>query len=120
LVAEDNMINQLVVREFLKLSGFVVTIVNNGQEALNQLASDEFDVVLMDAHMPVMDGFEATALIRSQPRFANLPIIALTAGVTQDEREQCLNCGMNDFVAKPIVPETLLATLSHWLNIVRT
>ncbi len=120
LVAEDNMINQLVVREFLKLSGFVVTIVNNGQEALNQLASDEFDVVLMDAHMPVMDGFEATALIRSQPRFANLPIIALTAGVTQDEREQCLNCGMNDFVAKPIVPETLLATLSHWLNVVRT
>jgi HPt (histidine-containing phosphotransfer) domain-containing protein len=70
----------------------------------------------MDIHMPEMDGFEATQRIRLQEKFKNIPIIALTAGVTQEEHQHCLNCGMNDFVAKPIIPEQLITTLSRWVK----
>ena len=115
LVAEDNLINQQVVGEFLKLSGITVALANNGIEALELLEHDEFDAVLMDMHMPVLDGFEASKLIRSQVRFARLPIIALTAGVTKEEQDRCMATGMNDFIAKPINPQQLLSTLVHWL-----
>ncbi|MDP2903379.1 MAG: PAS domain S-box protein [Methylovulum sp.] len=116
LVAEDNLINQQVVREFLNLCGITVEIANNGQEALALLNNKDFDAVLMDIHMPGMDGFEATRLIRSQARFAALPIIALTAGVTKEEREHCLDSGMDDFIAKPIIPKKLIATLMQWIK----
>ena len=116
LVAEDIMINQLIIGKFLKLSGIIVSMANNGLQALEQLEAGEFDAVLMDIHMPEMDGFEATQLIRSQPRFATLPVIALTAGVTKEEQDKCLALGMNDFIAKPINPEKLILTLQQWLK----
>lgn len=115
LVAEDNIINQQVVREFLCLSGVVVIIANNGKEVLDILDRESVDAVLMDVHMPEMDGFEATSKIRSQSRFSELPIIALTAGVTSEERARCFAVGMNDFIAKPIDPQKLMCTLKQWL-----
>ncbi len=116
LVAEDNSINQQVIREFLNLSGITVKIVNNGKEAIELLENNLFDAVLMDIHMPEMDGFEATKLIRSQARFAGLPVIALTAGVTKDEQDKCMASGMNDFIAKPINPKQLMSTLVQWIK----
>ncbi len=116
LVVEDNGINQQVVREFLQLSGVIVELANNGLEALQWLEQHDCDAILMDVHMPVMGGVEATLKIRSQSRHADLPIIALTAGVTQDERERCLASGMNEMVTKPIVPKQLIDALLHWIK----
>jgi PAS domain S-box-containing protein len=116
LVAEDNLINQQVIREFLNLAGVEVEIVNNGKEAIALLDHGAFDAVLMDMHMPEMDGFEATKLIRSQTRFAKLPVIALSAGVTKEERELCMAIGMNDFIAKPIDPKKLLRALAQGIK----
>jgi CheY-like chemotaxis protein/HPt (histidine-containing phosphotransfer) domain-containing protein len=116
LVAEDNRINQMVVKEFLQLSHVTVDIANNGIEALKLLEQETYAAILMDAHMPEMGGIEATAIIRAQEKYAVLPIIALTAGVTEEERERCKASGMNDFVAKPINPEALISVLSHWVN----
>ncbi len=116
LVAEDSVINQQVVREFLKLSGVNVDIANHGKEALSRLEQNTYDAILMDIHMPEMGGVEATEHIRRQAKYADLPIIALTAGVTQEEREKCRVCGMNDFVAKPINPEELISVLCHWIG----
>ncbi|MDO9107031.1 MAG: PAS domain S-box protein [Methylovulum sp.] len=116
LVAEDNPVNQQVVREILKQSGVDVGMVNNGKEAMACLEHGVFDAVLMDMHMPEMDGFEATKLIRSQPRFAGLPLIALTAGVTQEERDRCMALGMDDFIEKPVKPQKLIATLARWIR----
>lgn len=117
LVAEDNRINQQVVKEFLQLSGIIVDIANNGQEALARLEEHAYGAVLMDVNMPVMGGVEATEHIRRDSRFDTLPVIALTAGVTQQERDNCLACGMNDFVTKPINPQELIAVLCHWVKI---
>ncbi len=117
LVAEDNSINQQIVKEFLKLSGMNAVIANNGQDAIALLLSQPFDAVLMDVSMPVMDGLEATRQLRRQPVFEHLPIIALTAGVTEEERENCLASGMNDFIAKPINPEQLINTLLRWVKL---
>jgi PAS domain S-box-containing protein len=116
LVAEDNSINQQVVKEFLTLSGMEVTIANHGQEAIDLLQTKSFDAILMDISMPVMDGVQATQLIRGKSQYQKLPIIALTAGVTQEEHENCLACGMNDFVAKPINPEALIEILAKWIQ----
>lgn len=116
LVVEDNLINQQVAKEFLKLSGMSVDVANNGVEALEHIRDNAYDAVLMDVHMPEMGGIEATEYIRKQPRFAGLPIIALTAGVTEEEKANCLSCGMNDFVAKPIQPKALIETLIRWVK----
>ncbi len=113
LLVEDNPLNQQVASEFLRNAGLKVVIANDGQEALNILNVNEFDVVLMDIQMPVMDGLQATNLIRQQEKFANLPIIAMSAGVTLDEQEKCQHSGMNDFIAKPINPVAMLKTLTH-------
>lgn len=117
LVVEDNRINQQVVKEFLELSKVYVEIAENGKVALERLQQAEYDAVLMDMHMPVMDGIKATQLIRQQAQFHHLPVIALTAGVTKEERDKCLAAGMNDLISKPINPDKLLGTLAHWLNL---
>lgn len=111
LVVEDNPINQDVARRVLGLEGAAVTIAAHGQAAVDLLAVDghAFDLVLMDAQMPVMDGFEATRQIRGRLGLIDLPIIALTAGVLQAERQRCLDAGMNDFVAKPFDIEVLIS-----------
>jgi len=116
LVVEDNDFNQQIIKEILSLSGIIVVLAGNGKEALALLEQQDFDAILMDVHMPVMDGFEATLCIRSQPRFAKLPIIALTAGVSQDERSRCLEVGMDDFLNKPINGRLLISTLKQHIK----
>jgi CheY-like chemotaxis protein len=116
LVAEDNRINQQVVKEFLHLSGVHVDIANNGVEALQLLEKNHYQAVLMDVHMPEMGGMEATEKIREMDGFDQFPVIALSAGVTQEEREKCTASGMSDFVAKPVNPEELIGVLCYWIG----
>lgn len=113
LVAEDNPINARVAETLLEQEGHEVAIAANGEEALEKLQQQDFDMVLMDLHMPVMDGLEATARIRrlADPRKASIPIIALTANIMQEERERCLELGMDNFLAKPFTPGDLEETL---------
>jgi PAS domain S-box-containing protein len=117
LVAEDNMFNQQVISEFLNLWGISVEIVNNGEELLEELEVATFDLVLMDIQMPVMGGIKACWHIRRQARFATLPIVAMSAGITQKEQENYIGVGMNDFISKPINHAQLLSTLVHWLKL---
>ncbi|MBS1196776.1 MAG: hypothetical protein H6R18_561 [Proteobacteria bacterium] len=115
LLAEDNAINQQVVGEFLQLAGLQVEVAENGLQVLAMLEKSVFDAILMDVSMPQMDGLEATRRIRRKAAYQQLPIIALTAGVTAEERDKSLACGMNDIVAKPVDPEELLRVLLRWL-----
>jgi two-component system sensor histidine kinase/response regulator len=118
LLVEDNEMNQQVATELLESAGAVVTIANHGGEAVNILTAKEepppFDVVFMDMQMPVMDGLTATKLLRSKPYLQKLPIIAMTAHALVEERQRCLDAGMNDHVSKPIDPDVLFATLMRW------
>jgi PAS domain S-box-containing protein len=105
LLVEDNVVNQTLARALLKRMGHTVTSVNNGQEAVHAVAAQAFDIVLMDCQMPVMDGFEATRRIRAGEAGqaqAGVPIVAMTANAMVGDRELCLECGMNDYVTKPI------------------
>jgi PAS domain S-box-containing protein len=108
LLVEDLPLNQQIASEFLRNANLHVTIANNGEEALELLESNTYDVILMDIQMPVMDGLEATKQIRHNPKFAHLPIIAMSAGVTFDEQEKCQAAGMSDFISKPINPLHML------------
>ncbi|MBF0495416.1 MAG: response regulator [Deltaproteobacteria bacterium] len=116
LLVEDNKINRQVAMELLEGAGFEVEAVKNGHESLRRLRETEFDVVLMDLLMPEMDGYEATKIIRSDRRYENLPIIAMTAHTMAGDREKCLKTGMNDHVAKPIDPKHLFNTLAKWIK----
>ena len=114
LLVEDNEINQEVAREWLESAGMVVTVAGNGRVALEILEKECPDIVLMDIQMPELDGFETTRRLRAQDRFKDLPIIAMTAHALKDDRELCLEAGMNDYVTKPIDPRILFAALGHW------
>ena len=117
LVVEDNDINQQIATSLLGSRGIETEVAGNGRMALTRLEADgqpPIDAVLMDLQMPELDGFETTRLLRAQPRFAELPIIAMTAHALADEREQCLIAGMNDHVPKPIDPDLLFAVLAKW------
>ena len=116
LLVEDNEVNQQVATELLEQAQLIVDVANNGAEALEMIEAGEYDGVLMDLQMPVMGGMEATRRIRAEDKFANLPIIAMTANVMAGDRELCLEAGMNDHVAKPIVPKDLYATLAEWIE----
>ena len=116
LLAEDNAINQQVAHEFLRGAGAVVALADNGAEAVDAVGCGGFDVVLMDLHMPVMDGLEATRRIRALPG-GSLPIIAMTAAVMHNDREQCKMAGMSGFVAKPVDPEELVAAIAKSLGL---
>lgn len=116
LVVEDNTINQLVVSELLELAGVNVTLANHGQEALDKIEEHDFDGILMDMLMPIMGGLEATKHIRNNPKHKDLPIIALTAGVTKEERQKCFEYGMNDFIAKPVDERLMIKILVKQLN----
>ena len=115
LVVEDNPFNQLVVKELLGLVEARVIVANNGKEALQQLANEKFDLVLMDAQLPVMDGYETTRRILEKPGLAAQRIIAMTGNVTMDDRKRCLSVGMSDFIPKPINPEQMYLILAKWL-----
>ena len=115
LVAEDNAVNQKLARRLLELAGCEVDIANNGREAVAMSECGTYHLVIMDCHMPEMDGFEATRAIRERhPRGAGLPIIALTASALPSDRDECLAAGMDDFLTKPIVPERLHHCLERW------
>ena len=116
LLVEDNRINQEVAAEFLRQRGAMVTVADHGAEALELVQRPCFDVVLMDLHMPVMDGFEASRRIRTLHDSARLPIIAMTAAVMQDDRERCTAAGMADFVAKPIDPDEMVMVVRRWVT----
>ena len=116
LLVEDNEINQQVAQELLEQAGFFVEIAGHGQYALDMLEGTSYDCVLMDVQMPVMDGFTATARIREQPRFKDLPVLAMTANATVEDREKALLAGMNDHIAKPINPRTLYSALLKWIE----
>ena len=116
LVAEDDAFNQKVITQVLENFGARVVLANNGLEALAALEQDRFDVVLMDLHMPRMNGYEATLAIRKQNCYAQLPVITLSASVTDEEKQRCLTTGMNAFVGKPINKIELLTTLEQWLK----
>jgi two-component system, sensor histidine kinase len=117
LLVEDNATNRLVAQKMLRSVGLDVVTAEDGAEALQLFPSREFDLVLMDWHMPVMDGLEATRLIRAMTGHgATVPIIALTANVMDDQREQCLNAGMNDVLNKPISRDMLIGMLLQWLK----
>ncbi len=115
LLVEDNQINQLIAEELLKDAGFTLDIANNGQEALDLLNAKHFDLVLMDIQMPIMDGLTATKRMRENPKFADLPIIAMSAHAMTGDKEKSLAHGMNEHITKPIMPKVLYATLDHWL-----
>lgn len=121
LLVEDNRVNQLVAEEMLTAQGMRVDIAENGRKAIDLLCSqnNEYDMILMDCQMPVMDGYDATRAIRSGEAGSNnqsLPIIAMTAHAMIGDKERCLAAGMNDYLAKPVDPNQMLDMLSRWIS----
>jgi signal transduction histidine kinase/CheY-like chemotaxis protein len=116
LLVEDNEVNQEVAQQILNDAGVRVDVAGNGALALARIAATDYDGVLMDCQMPVMDGFAATRALRADPRHAALPVIAMTADAMVGDRERCLAAGMNDFIAKPVDVAQLFITLSRWVR----
>ena len=116
LLAEDNPLNQVVAADLIAMTGATLKIVSNGLEAVQAVAAGDWDLVLMDIQMPVMDGIAATLSIRQQRPAAGLPIVAMTAHALQEERERCIAAGMNDFITKPVDFTRLLEMLRRWLK----
>jgi CheY-like chemotaxis protein/HPt (histidine-containing phosphotransfer) domain-containing protein len=116
LLVEDNEINQQVAMEILQGAGITVTIANNGQEGVDAARTNQYDAILMDIQMPVMDGYTATREIRKDKRFKELPIIAMTAHAMKGDEDKSLEAGMNGHVAKPIDPDQLFAALQKWIQ----
>jgi two-component system sensor histidine kinase/response regulator len=116
LLVEDNEINQIVAVELLRdVAGLVVTLANNGAEAIERMHTERFDAVLMDVQMPVMDGYQTTRVIRENPALVDLPIIAMTAHAMLRDKERSLEVGMNDHLTKPFDLAQLLAVLHRWI-----
>jgi CheY-like chemotaxis protein/HPt (histidine-containing phosphotransfer) domain-containing protein len=112
LLVEDNIVNQKVVLAILRKRKYHIDVAGDGREALNLMAvSEPYDLVLMDVQMPILDGLETTRLIRKDPRWAALPILAMTAHAMNGDRERCLQAGMNGYISKPIQPAHLIATI---------
>ncbi len=119
LVVEDNPTNQLVACGQLERFGLIVAVAENGQQAVDMLSVEDYDLVFMDVHMPVLDGYAATAIIRdpgSSVRQHNVPVIAMTANAVSGEREKCLAAGMNDHVPKPVELSKLEKAIARWLQ----
>jgi CheY-like chemotaxis protein len=103
LVAEDNPINQQVARAMLERLGWIVDVVSNGSEAVEAVASHDYDLVIVDCQMPVLDGYGAAEAIRGLPApKCSVPIVAMTASVYPEDRDKCFDAGMNDYIAKPV------------------
>ena len=116
LLVEDNEFNQQVARELLESAGMQITLAVNGEQALTKLRSESFDIVFMDIQMPVMDGLEATRQLRCIKALNDLPVIAMTAHAMAQDRQRCLDNGMNDYISKPIDPNVLMGMLVKWIK----
>lgn len=115
LLVEDDLINQEVAKTLLTEAGLRVDVAGDGMQAVDRIKNNEYDIVLMDIQMPVLDGIEATKLIRQIPGKQSLPILALTANIFEEYRQRCTEAGMNDFVGKPVEPMALFSTILKWL-----
>ena len=116
LLVEDNDINQQVAQEILSSAGLIITLANDGQEAIEKALQDKYDTILMDVQMPIMDGYEATRRLRNMCGFEKIPIIAMTAHAMVGDFKKSLEAGMNDHVTKPIDPKQLFETLMKWIE----
>jgi PAS domain S-box-containing protein len=116
LLVEDNEINQQVAQELLENSGFFVDIAENGLKAVEAVEAKDYDIVLMDIQMPVMDGYQATTKIRQNPEFTSLPILAMSASAMTQDQEDAVSAGMNDHVPKPVQPHQLFSSLLKWIK----
>jgi polar amino acid transport system substrate-binding protein len=119
LLVEDNLLNQQIAKELLAPTNATIVLADNGEQAVYHATQTDsvFDMILMDIQMPVLDGVEATRVIRQHIHLDNLPIIAMTAHAFEEEKQRCLEAGMNDHVSKPIVPAQLYLTLAQWLKV---
>ncbi len=123
LIVEDNLVNQKVAANMIEKMGYRVNVVANGREAVDSLARISYALVFMDCQMPEMDGFEATMVIRNREESLrqgggkpfHVPIVAMTANATQEDRRRCMEVGMDDFLSKPVTSKALAAILNHWL-----
>jgi len=115
LIVDDDMRNSFALSKLLSDKGIIVSIAQNGQKALDLLAKEAVDLILMDIMMPVMDGYQTTRQIRTQPELNGLPILALTAKAMKGDREKCLEAGANDYLPKPIDVDRLFSMLRVWL-----
>jgi two-component system, sensor histidine kinase and response regulator len=115
LLVEDNELNQQIVVELLRDLGIVIDIAENGESAIRKINQDLYDMVLMDMQMPIMDGITATKEIRKNPKFAHLPIVGITANAMVQDREKCMQAGMNDYLPKPINPIKLFCMIKKWV-----
>lgn len=117
LIVEDNIMNQKIMMKLLEKIGHTALIANHGKEALEMLEKETVSLILMDLQMPVMDGFTCTAIIRGRDdRLKNIPIIAVTANLMDADKKRCIECGMNDYLKKPVTLDTLRNSLSCYLE----
>ncbi|MCL4841028.1 MAG: response regulator [Bryobacteraceae bacterium] len=116
LVVDDNRISQQVIRAMLSKGGWPVDCVSSGEDALSRLAAQSYALVLMDIQMPGLDGYETTRRLRQLTEHQHIPILALTADVSDDVRQQCREAGMNDFLQKPVHIRQLLSAVSEWVH----
>ena len=116
LLVEDNEANQFVARQLLSRAGLQVTVAHNGKESVELVQHETYDLVLMDMQMPVMDGIQATLLIRQLPEGKKLPIIAMTAAASEADRDSCLKAGMDDYISKPIIATELMEKMANHLK----
>jgi PAS domain S-box-containing protein len=121
LIVEDNAVNRFLAVTLIKriLPNALITEAKNGEEALSCISEEQFELILMDIQMPIMNGFDATMAIRKHANYQNVPIIALTAGILKGEKERCLEYGMNDYLSKPLVPNDLCMMIQKWAPIER-
>ncbi|CAI8959003.1 two-component system, sensor histidine kinase [Pseudomonas sp. IT-93MI4] len=116
LLVEDNPVNQTVIEAMLRSLGFTVSVATDGAQAVRSAEGNDFEVILMDCRLPIIDGYEATRQIRQLPGRGEVPIIALTANALQGDRETCLSAGMNDYLAKPFKRNDLQQILQRWVQ----
>jgi CheY-like chemotaxis protein len=115
LVAEDNAVNQLLVRRMFEKIGIRIDLAGNGREAVQMATEFEYDIIFMDCSMPELDGYEATAILREQSRERRIPIVAITANAMSEDRARCLEAGMDDHLTKPVRIEDIRTALERWV-----